>query len=82
MPRLNDVLAELHLAVAASVKDGNETLLLITRPGFKGFPPPPEQCYTLASITDDNPDISHQEAEGIRRHFNPPKKGGLTALGL
>jgi hypothetical protein len=84
MPFLVDVLEELHVAVIATVEDWGETLLLIAKPKFKSFPPPPEQCYTLAASTKDNgnPYITERTAEAIRRHFKPPDKSGLSTLGL
>ncbi|MGA9642304.1 MAG: hypothetical protein WBQ72_12990 [Terriglobales bacterium] len=90
MPFLSEVLEELRLSVSTKVKDGNETLLLITRSGlrgiirtgFRGFPPPPEHCYTLAVRGDDNPFLSEAEAAAIRRHFKPSKRDGFIELGL
>jgi hypothetical protein len=82
MPFLTDVLEELRVAVTAKVVDGEETLLLIAKPKFKGFPPSPEQCYVLAA-KDENPFISDDEADAIKRHFNPPKgPKGFIRLGL
>jgi len=83
MPLLSEVLQPLGVTVIATIQDGSERLQLIAKGKYKnkGFPPPPDQCYTLAAYEDD-PFISDGEADAIRRHFEPPDTGDIITLGL
>lgn len=72
MPALNDVLRPLGVSVVAKQDMGNgEWLLLIARSMV--FPnPPPEQSIIVYAERPDNPDIDDEEADAIKRRFEPP----------
>jgi len=79
---LSELLTELRLSVVMKVKTSeNDWLLLIAKPTYKSFPPPPEDGYTLASPTE-NPELFPEEVEAIKRHFRPPPSSGFITLDL
>ncbi len=85
MVALEEVLNELHVSVVAKVERAQDDwLFLIARPGNRSFPPPPHDCYYLFSESENNLYIYEEEAEAIRRHFDPPQspKGKIITLGL
>jgi hypothetical protein len=80
---LEDVLGELRLAVIDRQRMGDEWILWIGKEGKKIASIPEDQCLPIYSAERNNPNIYPEEAEAIRRRFNPPKNPSkIITLGL
>jgi hypothetical protein len=80
MPFLNDVLHELSVVVVAKQEIDGEWLLMIGYSGDVSFPSPLKQSAYIYCEDPDNPEISDEEADALRRRFTPPPSHGSPAL--